>query len=170
MEIKEIVLKLSQNAAVFKSLFQDIPAEQIPWKPSEDKWSLLQVACHLLDEEREDFRQRLDYTLHRPGETWPSIDPQGWVISRAYHEKNFENVAEEFLNERAASINWLSHLQNPYWGNAYTHPQAGVLTARQMLANWLAHDYFHIRQITRLNYQYLEAKIVPLTLHYAGNW
>jgi hypothetical protein len=170
MEIKNINLKLSQNKTVFKSLFQDITEEQIQWKPSEEKWSLLQVACHLLDEEREDFRQRLDYTLHKQGETWPPIDPQGWVISRAYHEKNFAVIVEEFLKERSQSIIWLSQLQNPNWDNFYTHPQAGVLTAKQILTNWLAHDYLHIRQITRLNYQYLEKISAPLKLHYAGNW
>ena len=31
----------------------------IQWKQSENKWSMLEIICHLYDEEREDFRSRL---------------------------------------------------------------------------------------------------------------
>jgi hypothetical protein len=39
-----------------------------------------------------------------------------------------------------------------------------------MLANWLAHDYFHIRQLIGLHRDYLSETIAPLSLDYAGSW
>jgi hypothetical protein len=43
----------------------------------------------------------------------------------------------------------------------------GAVEAKNLLASWLAHDLLHIRQITRLKYQYL-AK--DYAIDYAGNW
>ena len=61
------------------------------------KWSTLEVVCHLYDEEREDFRQRLDIILHRPEAKWPPIDPVGWVSARKYNERDLAQSLAEFL-------------------------------------------------------------------------
>lgn len=168
--INEIKSRIAANRSLFAALFQENPEKQIYWKPKDDKWCLLEIACHLLDEECEDFRQRLDYTLHKPGKTWPSIDPQGWVKSRNYAGKNFYKTVEKFLKERQKSVIWLEGLDTLNWENSYHHPQAGKLTAQQIIANWLAHDYLHIRQINAIKYQYLRQLVNPLKLHYAGDW
>jgi hypothetical protein len=170
MEINELIEKLAKNESVFESLFKNISKEQVSWKPNENKWSMLEIACHLLDEEREDFRQRIDFTLHKPGQFWPAIDPKGWVTSRNYANKNFNETVNAFLDERKKSVKWLKNLKNPKWKNSYKHPSAGVLSAKELLATWLAHDLLHIRQITAMNFLYLKEKSAPSKLDYAGNW
>ncbi|KAA3610461.1 MAG: DinB family protein [Calditrichaeota bacterium] len=170
MESKDIILKLEKNGLVFESLFKNITEEQISWKANENKWSMLEIVCHLLDEEKEDFRQRIDFTLNNPGEAWPAIDPQGWVRSRNYSGKNFDETLNQFLAERKKSIEWLYNLSNPNWQVCYLHPKAGEVSAEQLLANWIAHDLLHIRQITATNYAYLLYKTSPIKLDYAGKW
>jgi hypothetical protein len=49
------------------------------------------------------------------------------------------------------------------------HPELGMLRAKIFLANWLAHDYLHIRQIIRYQFEYLKVK-TEVDLNYAGNW
>lgn len=170
MDINELISKLGKNGAVFESLFKNISKDQIHWKPSEQKWSMLEIACHLLDEEKEDFRQRIDFTLHKPGEQWPPINPHGWVTVRDYAGKNFKETVSTLHIERKKSAEWLNGLKNPNWENSYQHPVAGELNAKQLLANWLAHDLLHIRQITAMNFMYLQEKSSPFKLDYAGNW
>ncbi len=170
MEIVELIIKLEKNKAVFESLFTNVLPNQIHWKPNENKWSMLEIVCHLLDEEKEDFRQRIDFTLHKAGQPWPSIDPADWVISRNYSTKDFHITVTEFLEERGKSIEWLNNLVNPNWDNSYQHPLAGEMSAKQLLANWLAHDLLHLRQIIATNFYYLQEKTVPLKLDYAGDW
>ena len=75
-------------------------------------------------EEREDFRQRLDLTLHFPGKEWPGIDPVGWVIERQYYNQNFGETIQKFLQEREKSIKWLKSLSSPNWDAQYEHPKA----------------------------------------------
>jgi hypothetical protein len=75
----------------------------------------------------------------------------------------------EFLDERAKSVAWLELLSNPQWSNAYQHPKLGPLSAELFLANWLAHDYIHIRQLNRLTFEYLQHQS-GIDLSYAGNF
>lgn len=75
---------------------------------SPDKWSILEVINHLHDEEREDFRQRLDLVLANPEQTWPRIDPQTWVTSRGYNERDLSSSLNNFFTERENSLSWLN--------------------------------------------------------------
>jgi len=105
-----IVGRLAANAAVFRGLMERVGDDQARWRPDPDQWSLLEVVCHLADEERDDFRRRLDLTLHQPGASWPSIDPRAWAVERRYNEREVAPSLEDFLSERETSIRWLSGL------------------------------------------------------------
>lgn len=165
----EIVNGLSQNRNVFKELLLGLSQETYLWKPSPEKWCLLEIVCHLFDEEREDFKARTKHILETPLQPLPSIDPQGWVESRNYIQQNYNNKLNAFLLEREQSVLWLQSLSFPKWDNAYEHYKFGKMTAKMFLSNWLAHDYLHIRQITKLKYDYLQ-HLTNEDLSYAGNW
>lgn len=167
---QKIIEQLADNRAVFKSLLFNMSEEEVKWKPGERKWSILEIVNHLYDEEREDFRFRLQSLLEDPAKPWPAISPAEWVIERQYSQRNFDESLANFLNEREKSLTWLARLSNPDWKQSYHHPQIGKISGEQMLANWLAHDYLHIRQIVRMKYDYLATIAAPLSLAYAGNW
>lgn len=165
----KIIQELARNKLVFKELLNGLPEEEYLWKQNPDKWCLLEIICHLYDEEREDFRTRTKQVLTSPELPLPKIDPVGWVNERKYLQQNFSEKLKDFLFEREQSVKWLQTLKNPGWNNAYNHPKLGKMTARLFLSNWLAHDYLHIRQITKLRYEYLKFKSAE-DLSYAGNW
>src|SRR6186713_2999568 len=119
MNHTDIILRLAQNQKTFAALFQGIPSEEITWRPKPEKWNLLEIVCHLYDEEREDFRARLKHVLESPGAPLPSIDPVGWVTERKYLQQDYEDRLKKFLEERTQSVAWLQSLSNPPWYNAY---------------------------------------------------
>ncbi len=168
--VAAIVDRLEANAEVFGALVHGVSPVQAVWRPAPDRWSILEVACHLADEEVEDFRTRVDYALHRPGESWPPIDPEGWVAERGYAGRDLQGETARFVGLRAESVAWLRGLEAPDWTAGGTHPRLGPLDAGALLANWLAHDLIHVRQITRLHRQYLEAELPAAPLDYAGRW
>ena len=87
--IKEFV----SNINIFEMLVKDVDEKQLAWKQNPDKWNLLEILCHLVDEEREDFRTRLRIVLEDPNNPFPSIDPVGWVKERNYaQQKKFAHV------------------------------------------------------------------------------
>ena len=169
METNYIIRELEKNKYVFKELLKNLDSKIVYWKSDPHKWCLLEIVCHLQDEECEDFRTRLKTTLENNGQEFIRIDPAGWVSSRRYIEKDFKTELNEFLIEREKSITFLEELVEPKWDNFYEHPKFGNLSAELFFTNWLAHDYLHIRQITKLKFDYL-ATSTNEKLNYAGDW
>jgi len=163
-----IINQLRVNCEAFKNLFQNLSEDQARWKPGADRWSILEVVNHLYDEEREDFRKRLGLVLSDPGRPWAPIDPEGWVIQRAYNERNLQKSVADFLAEREASLRWLNNQDSPNWQAAHHHPQMGPMSAELLLANWAAHDFFHIRQVAELHFAFLTKQAAPVSLSYSG--
>lgn len=71
MELVEMMAQMSLQAGRIRALADGVAAAQARWRPDAESWSILEVVNHLADEEREDFRTRLDFILHRPGEGPP---------------------------------------------------------------------------------------------------
>jgi len=168
MNHQKLIQELKNNDNVFQTLLAELDSNQILWKPTPEKWCLLEVVCHLHDEEIEDFRTRTKQVIENPGLELKPIDPGGWVLQRNYIGQNYQDVLSSFLNEREESINWLLSLTNPNWRNFIIHHEVGRMTAEMFLSNWLAHDYLHMRQIIKLKYDYL-ASLSSGALNYAGN-
>jgi hypothetical protein len=169
LKVPALVERLRGNAGIFAALVAGVGDEQARWKPDPAQWSILEVVNHLADEEVEDFRARLDATLHHPG-SWPPIDPQGWPASRRYDERELQPSLERFLVSRAESLEWLERLGEPDWSRAYQHPSIGPISAGDLLTSWVAHDHIHIRQINRLHRDWLVASLSDHSPRYAGRW
>ncbi|MBW3535080.1 MAG: DinB family protein [Gemmatimonadetes bacterium] len=166
--VADAASRLASNGEIFRALVDGVSSEEARWKPAEDQWSVLEVVCHLRDEEVEDFRRRLDLTLHRPEEAWPSIDPPRWAVERRYNERSLAASLEGFLEERGRSVEWLRGLEAPDLSRSCSHPRLGRLSAGDLLTSWLAHDLIHVRQITRVRYGWLERTAAPWRPDYAG--
>lgn len=76
MNVDYFIERLAGNVQVFEALLRNVDSQQAAWKPAAGKWSMLEVVNHLYDEEREDFRRRLELTLAAPERDWPPIDPR----------------------------------------------------------------------------------------------
>jgi hypothetical protein len=169
MHPSAIVNELARHQAVFRHLLASKSADAQRWRPAPAKWSLLDIVCHLYDEERDDFRARVRHVLETPDRPPPEIDPEGWVKSRDYAAQDYETKLAAFLGEREVSIAWLRSLDSPPWDRAWRHPRLGPRSAGMFLASWLAHDYLHMRQIIRYDYHFLKERSGQ-DLGYAGEW
>jgi len=163
--------ELKTNKSVFNSLFNSLEEESYTWKPNAEKWSALEILCHLIDEEKEDFRFRMNFIIENQKPPLPSIDPVNWAVQRNYASQNFKEKFKAFFLERDQSLEYLDSLdcQADYWNNTCEHQHFGLLTPEFFLNNWLAHDLLHIKQLTRLKYDYLTYKSKQ-RIDYAGQW
>lgn len=169
MNIERCARRLTSNGDAIVALLDGVDDDQTRWKPKPNEWSLLEVLNHLVDEERADFRMRLDLVLHHPNRPWPPIDPVAWARDRNYNRRDLAESVDNFKRERQASVDWLYGLTNPRWDNAHDHPSAGMLTAKTLMLAWLAHDLLHIRQLGRLHWQFLNRQAQPDSIAYAGD-
>ena len=169
MEPKILIEQLEINSRRIQAMVEGVSDEQAHWKPDAASWSILEVVNHLYDEERQDFRVRLDIILHRPGEAWPPIDPQGWVTERQYNQRNFEQSIENFLSERRDSLKWLKDLRGEDFTTSVPTPW-GSITAGDMFASWITHDSLHMRQLVELIHAWIVRISEPYSGDYAGEW
>ena len=169
MEFKALYQELNHSTEMIRALLAGISQEEAQIKPDAESWSILEVVCHLYDEEREDFREHVDYILHRQHEEWQQIDPVSWVTERKYNEQNFVEMQEKFFAERGQSLEWLTEMSNADWETRYTS-QFGSMKAGDMFACWVAHDNLHVRQLTELRRKYIERITSEYNVEYAGDW
>lgn len=169
MDIEHLASQMAGNAAMISALVQSLSDQQARWRPDPASWSILEVINHLWDEEREDFRVRIDYTLYHPGEPWPGIDPGGWVTECRYNERRLRASLDGFLSAREASLAWLRQLAEPDWDVTYEAPW-GPIRAGDVFASWVAHDLLHTRQLVELSWDCTTAQLDPYSTEYAGEW
>ena len=170
LDLDVAVDRLGRGPGAVVALFDGLPDAFARWKPASDRWSLLEVVNHLADEEVLDFRTRIERTLRDPLEPWPSIAPQEWVVERKYNARDLRESLERFLGEREQSLEWLRTQGKARWTNVHVHPKFGPMSAKYLLANWIAHDILHARQMLRLHYEHLANLVAPDKLDYAGPW
>ncbi len=166
-----LINRLELFTTTFPALVCAFNPEDIKWKPDKESWSVLEIVCHMTDEEQEDFSLRVFSTLCNPDATWPPIDPQGWVESRNYASQDLDTQLDRWTQLRTDNINQLRSLTNPNWSNTMQHPHFGPMSAIGLLAAWSAHDALHLRQLARRLHQlaFRDANSDPTT-RYAGDW
>jgi len=169
VNIAPLVESLEKTGAFVVNLLNGLDEETIRFRLEPQKWSLLEIICHLRDEEIEDFPFRTQFTLENPGKIPPPFDPSKWVEARNYGQQDFDQVLEQFRTERLNSIEWLKGLTNAQWSNSFTHPKLGEMSASLFLHNWVAYDQLHIRQILYNLYHSLQDRS-EISLSYAGDW
>jgi hypothetical protein len=169
MDLASFSNQLANHVATMQTLTVGISPGQATWKPDPQSWSILEVINHLYDEERLDFRLRLDLILHQPDQPWPPINPAGWVSERIYNQRDLAESLANFLDERRKSLAWLQVLDEPDWDTSVTSP-FGTMRAGDMFAAWVAHDLLHLRQLVELHWAYNVQSAQPYLVNYAGEW
>ena len=87
---------LRRSGLAIAAIYEGLPDAALRRRPAPGRWSPLEILCHLVDEERDDFRARIQSTLEDPHAAWPAIDPPAWVIERAYNERDPRVAVDEF--------------------------------------------------------------------------
>lgn len=170
MRTEKLIASLEANAIAIPTMLVGISENDARWKPPSQNWSILEIICHLVDEEKEDFRLRVELTLSAPTRMWPSINPQLWALDRNYQARHLLDMVQQFEYERRRSVAWLKQLSSADWYATYEHPHLGPIRAGDLLAAWAAHDFLHIRQISKRRYEMIGHDAGDFSTQYAGEW
>lgn len=174
MNLGAMTERMARYPSVVRAAATSVSGEDARWKPTPKDWSILEVCCHLLDEEREDFRLRLRSTLEDPTRPWAPLDLTGVAEARGYNTRELGPTLEAFERERADSVAWLRGLEvagaGVEWGTAYQHPKVGPVRAGELMVSWAAHDALHLRQISKRLYQMALRDAPGQSAVYAGEW
>ena len=169
MEFRTLYQELQNSTEMIRALLLGITEADARVKPSPESWSILEVVCHLYDIEREDFREHLDFILHRQQDEYHVIDPQAWITERKYNEQDFVEMQSKFFAERRKSLDWLKEISGTDWEITYTS-DFGSVSVGEMFSCWVAHDNLHLRQLVELRRARIERITEPYPIEYAGDW
>ena len=116
-----------------------------------DTWSPFDVIGHLIHGERTDWIPRariiLEYGDSRPFDVFDRFAQ--FAVSDG---RSLASLLDEFAALRQGSLRQLASLEltNVDLDRRGRHPALGVVTLRQLLATWVAHDLDHVVQIARV--------------------
>jgi hypothetical protein len=170
LDFQRMVDSLERFGNTLPNVVCGINAIDARWKPPDGAWSILEIVCHLADEEEFDFLARVKLTLADPAQSWPPIDPQGWSVERHYNDGKLDDALARFILLRRRSVDWLRSLDHPDWNRTHQHPKLGPFRAGDIFTSWVAHDYLHLRQIAKRMYQLAGRDGGGYSTVYAGEW
>ncbi len=163
--------RLRVAPAMVEGLLAGVSPEDALWSPDGKAWSILEVVCHLDDEESEDFRVRLESTLTDPSRAWAPLDLDDVSAKRGYRGRDLRKSVLSFAEKRAENLMWLrGALGSADWSRAYQHPKIGPVGSASLLASWAAHDALHLRQIAKRLYELANRDSGGAPTDYAGSW
>ena len=170
MRLVQYIADMQTTTTTLESILSSIGMGEARWKPGAERWSILEVVNHMVDEESEDFRYCVQLLLQTPEKDWPNLQSWSWVESRDYNARELEESLARFKIARQDSIIWLGDLSDPPWDNRHTgrHSFDAPMTAGEATASRVAHDFFHIGQIQTLRWEYLNASEGSFSTVYAG--
>jgi hypothetical protein len=92
VDADRLIQSLERFGGVLNAAVAGLSNDDTRWRPAEGAWSILEIVCHLADEEVEDFRARLRSTLEDPARPWAPIDPVGAAITRRYGSASLDRT------------------------------------------------------------------------------
>lgn len=158
---EESLAVLSRTPSALDALLRGLPDAWTMTTEGPGTWSPLIVLGHLVHVERTDWMPRLEIIL-KHGESRP-FDP----VDREAQLKNgvrpLSELLDEFSSLRRASLDRLRELdlQEDQLARTGMHPTLGIVTARQLLATWTAHDLAHLVQVSRVMAKRLREETGP---------
>ena len=149
---------LTRTPATLKSMLGGLPSPWTSGTEGPDTWSPQDVLGHLIHGEETDWIPRVKIILeHGERRTFEKFNREAQF--EASQPQTLEARLEQFAALRRENLRALAELRlgDADLDRTGRHPAFGVVTMRQLLATWVAHDLDHVMQISRvLGRQYSE--------------
>jgi hypothetical protein len=149
--MEEAVAILARTPATLDALLRGLPDGWIMAHEGGETWSPFDVIGHLIHGERTDWVARARIILEH-GETRPFNKFDRFAQFAGSEGRTLASLLDEFATLRQENLRELARLclTDTDLDRRGQHPELGVVTMRQLLATWVAHDLDHVMQISRV--------------------
>ncbi len=147
----EGVAILARTPAALNALLRDLPEGWISAHEGGETWSPFDVIGHLMHGERANWMPRVRMLLEH-GEARPFDSFDRFAQFSESEGRTLSGLLDEFARRRQKSLDELAALRltDADLDRRGRHPEFGIVTLRQLLATWVAHDLDHLVQISRV--------------------
>ena len=149
--LEDAVAILARTPATLDAMLRGLPEGWIVAHEGGDTWSPFDVIGHLIHGERTDWVPRARMILeHGEARAFDKFDRFAqFAVSEG---RTLASLLDELATARQESLRELASLclTDADLDRRGRHPELGVVTLRQLLATWVAHDLDHVVQISRV--------------------
>jgi hypothetical protein len=144
-----LITALETAPGVIIPMIREVPPEIIKRRPSPNKWSAYEHACHLSQSDSL-FRERLDLTLSTPAPYIRSVEPTAEEEKGAMLEIDLETSLDRYVRERASLVERLKKLSPGEWQKTAVHEAFDHYSVFIMFRHVLNHEMLHAYRIEEL--------------------
>jgi len=158
---------LERTPAVLRALLAGLSDEWTTGNEGPDTWSPYDVVGHLIHGERTDWMARARIILRQDPDpahrTFQTFDR--FAQFRESRGKSLAQLLDEFAAARRDNLIELRalNLGDADLEKTGIHPKFGTVTLKQLLSTWVAHDFDHLMQISRVMGKQLKDDVGPWT-------
>jgi hypothetical protein len=149
--MEEAIAILARTPETLDALLRGLPDGWIVANEGGDTWSPFDVIGHLIHGERTDWVPRAKMILERGEER--AFDTFDRFAQFSQSEgRTLAGLLDELATLRRENLRELTALRltDADLESRGRHPVLGIVTLRQLLATWVAHDLDHVVQISRV--------------------
>jgi DinB family protein len=159
-ELKKHLDAAEKSPKEIAAAVSGLPDETLRYKPSPDKWCILEILGHLADAEVINS-YRLRQMLADKDPVVAPIDQDAWAKHLGYLECSVPELVALYGLNRHATLQLLRRMKPEDLAKSAYHPELKKpLTVAEMVERLSAHGPNHLEQIERLRKQALSAKSV----------
>ena len=149
--VEEATAVLARTPGTLDALLRGLPDGWVQAHEGGQTWSPFDVVGHLIHGEQTDWIPRARMILEE-GESRPFEKFDRFAQYDASKEQSLASLLETFAVLRQDGLRDLAalNLTEADLDRRGRHPELGVVTLRQLLATWVAHDLDHVMQIARV--------------------
>ena len=157
---------LARTPATLAALLSGLSEGWTARTEGEGTWSPFDVVGHLIHGELTDWMPRLRLILDK-GTAQPFTPFDRTAMFEASRGKSLAELLERFAALRRENLVELDglHLGEGQLDRQGLHPELGVVTLRQLLSTWVAHDLDHVVQIARVMARRYAGDVGPWTAY-----
>ena len=149
--LDDAVALLTRTPATLDTLLRGLPAWWTSANEGPNTWSAFDVVGHLIHGEDTDWIPRVKIILeHGEARTVEKFNREAQF--EPSQPRTLESRLDQFATLRAENLRALTALKltDADLDRSGRHPAFGVVTLRQLLATWVAHDLDHVMQVARV--------------------
>ncbi len=153
---------LERTPGTLRAMLAGLPDAWTEANEGRDTWSPHIIVRHLILGDETDWIPRAEIILRRDGANhFVPFDMTGHLETT--DGQHLETLLDRFATLRGDNIAKLKSwaLSDEDLALEGVHPEFGVVTMRQLLATWVAHDLGHIVQIARVMAKQYRAEVGP---------
>jgi hypothetical protein len=144
---------LRHNAAEWRELLAGIvdagDGDTLARRPSDDRWSSLEYACHVRDVFRL-YDYRLHLMLDQDDPAYPNWDQDETAVTERYNEQDPATVTTELVEAASSLADSFDAVDGPEWSRTGTRSDGAHFTV-ESFARYMVHDPIHHLHDVRQN-------------------